>query len=314
MSARAAKENAAPSGEGHGANDVRQMTCAYSTADTSSKAKPRRAKPPPRPSTGIPAGSPIAVIARHVREVLRAAAIDYRAVSPSALRVLFVLGEHVSKTGARAGTAWPSVATLVRLTGLRERTVQYAIAELETAGYIWRRVSRGRAATTNVYQLRMPHAAPDWRRAVKPENAHDGADYSTSDAALNPHHIALYGCTTVHPIYKIDRPVPIQQTQSEGQEVRAATAPEAPKADPSHADSQCEREIPIDSEIATSDATDDKPDIARTRVKRAPQNACLYPRVPAKSAQTNTVVNVYEPSCSHKDTASDLNVENGGIP
>lgn len=309
-----AKRNAALEGCEHGAEQkARQNGRNYRSTDAaSSKAKPRRAKPPPRPSTGVPAGSPAAVIARHVREVCRAAAIDHRAVSPSALRVLLIIGEHVSKAGARAGTAWPSISTLVRLTGLRERAVQYAVAELETAGYLWRRVSRGRAATTNVYQVRMPHAAPDWRRAVKPENAHDGADYSTSDAVLNPHHIALYGCTTVHPIYENYRPVPFQQTQSEEREVRAATAPEAPKADPNQTDIQGDRAISFDSEIAPSDAMEDKTDIARARVKRAPQNERLYPRVPATSAPKNTGVNDYEPSCSPKDTASDLIVEMEG--
>ena len=69
--------------------------------------------------------------------------------------VLVCLVQHIN---AKTGTAWCSVARLVRLTGLSERTVQRAITKLELTGAITRDERAGR---TTEYRSTLRRTGPE---------------------------------------------------------------------------------------------------------------------------------------------------------
>jgi DNA-binding MarR family transcriptional regulator len=68
---------------------------------------------------------------RFARIPMWAASAD---ISQRALRVLIAIAGHLDRTG----WAWPSLTTIAEMTGIDRRHVLRAIAELETAGLIYR--------------------------------------------------------------------------------------------------------------------------------------------------------------------------------
>jgi hypothetical protein len=68
-------------------------------------------------------------------------------MSDSACRVYVALAKHCDQRWV----AWPSLRTLVRLSGVKERAVCYALKELQSEGFLMRRRGGGRAST--VYEL-----------------------------------------------------------------------------------------------------------------------------------------------------------------
>lgn len=216
MRRTAPTKSAAASGEGRGALAVgkEERNVAYrTTGDTSSKAKPRRAKPPPRPSTGIPAGSSSVAVNAHVSKVLKAAMAD-DGLSPSTKVVCYWIAHHISRSGPRSGHAWPTVGTLQLLCGCKKRSVQNAVEALEEAGYMLRTVNAGRSSEGNDYQLRLPDGAPDWREKVQrgapfndqseTEKVHEAAPFNEKPDAEKVQDCDAKRCTEMHPILLSD--------------------------------------------------------------------------------------------------------------
>jgi len=89
-------------------------------------------------------------------EVLRAIAASARLTTAERC-VLFVLEAHVGYADRDTGRAWPSVATVARCAGLRERWTRACLARLEAGGWlkVSRRSERG-AQITSVYVVTPP--------------------------------------------------------------------------------------------------------------------------------------------------------------
>ncbi|OYW52328.1 MAG: hypothetical protein B7Y80_20115 [Hyphomicrobium sp. 32-62-53] len=212
----ATKRNAAPSGEGRGAmaEGKTEKAVNYRSADAaSSKAKPRRAKPPLRPSAGVPPGSSSVAVNAHVAKVLKAAMAD-DGLSPSTKVVCYWIAHHISRSGPRSGHAWPTVRTLQLLCGCKKRSVQNAVEALEEAGYMLRTVNAGRSSEGNDYQLRLPEGAPDWREKVQrgapfndqsdAEKVHEAAPFNDEPDAEKVQDCDAKRCTEMHPILLSD--------------------------------------------------------------------------------------------------------------
>ena len=79
-------------------------------------------------------------------------------LSPSAAKVLVALARNVNDQARQKkgdGIAWPSIPTIARLAGTKERVTYYAIDELERVGLLTKRAGGGGAKSTT-YQLLEP--------------------------------------------------------------------------------------------------------------------------------------------------------------
>lgn len=72
---------------------------------------------------------------------------------PTRRLVLLALADAVNERRQSKG-CWPSVATLMRKTGLSDRAIQKALIDLETAGYITRKMRKG---TSTIYYVHLDH-------------------------------------------------------------------------------------------------------------------------------------------------------------
>ena len=88
------------------------------------------------------------------------------------------------------GGAWPSVKTLARYAGIKERAVQYALTELEKKGYIVRHLNQGGTARTkdhsrpNLYELQIAPGAAHCTPPVQP-TAPQGVQPTAPEPSLN---------------------------------------------------------------------------------------------------------------------------------
>jgi hypothetical protein len=76
------------------------------------------------------------------------------AASDSALRVLIAIGWHMNRK--HEGLAWPSIATLAKITRLHPRTVIRAEQWLEASGYLEVKRSPRGSRQANRYRLLPP--------------------------------------------------------------------------------------------------------------------------------------------------------------
>ncbi|WP_166037893.1 helix-turn-helix domain-containing protein [Sphingosinicella sp. YJ22] len=112
--------------------------------------------------------------------------------------VLLALADKINGKNPERG-CWPSVASLVSMTGLSDRTVQKALNELEEAGHLTR---KKRSGSSSIYHLQLLDPRSSFGGEARPQK---GRGSPSSPEAASPHPRSAFGGASEAPSPKPEK-------------------------------------------------------------------------------------------------------------